>query len=697
METVDNKPSAANGIEDDAIKVNQLPTMTSVDWERMANAYADELEDLRPLRVENRRLRRCVGGVRVLGRALKDTKEEVHRLRGLLADKDLHPDDTDDKHATSTDKPQVTLDDETLGDTEDDIEGAIEAEYVMTSPIDEDGGAGERDDAEGAIEEMELLGELSKLEGVGQTEYYTTTLVNQSKLTQPLDRTPLERQVRNRESELTKDNSNGDISQTGFEANECKVDTVNTEDPETYMDALISPDTLGKVLPHKEIVSENCRSVATITNSFASTYLQQQELSSLKIQVQELKKANTEWKNHLKQKESDVIAELSKKNETIGGLQTQLNDAVKEADIKANHYEQTLLTAKTRIELIEDENQRLKKAVSEERQKNDKSEMLNRTLSKQNLSMTEEIVRLKQALEKKYHQHVHVNQSPSTETAATFLKQSTGSTESSRTGRNHDSQQEPNIVERKTPMHLPSTAPMPIKTPKNLPTTAPMPLKAPADEEKQDDCLTASQHQAVTEKRKQPQENVPKVTDKSLSKQEIMEQVELLRHQNQMYESDFKKERADRQKARNEIQTLRHQISKQKKQTKDQIKDDIKTTQGPPKHGAYRPSDQKIEAEPSRRDHNKLKVKSSRTPYKDVVKPSHKATSKVSTGSQVIMLQPGPEGRWLQINLHAESDTVRGRSGVPARQDPFVCPRCQKMFTESEWDSFEHHVTLCRR
>ena len=87
----------------------------------------------------------------------------------------------------------VTLDDETLGDTEDDIEGAIEAEYVMTSPRDEDGGAGERDDAEGAIEEMELIGELSKLEGVGQTEYYSTTLVNQSKLTQPLVRTPLER------------------------------------------------------------------------------------------------------------------------------------------------------------------------------------------------------------------------------------------------------------------------------------------------------------------------------------------------------------------------------------------------------------------------------------------------------------------------------------------------------------------------
>ena len=37
------------------------------------------------------------------------------------------------------------------------------------------------------------------------------------------------------------------------------------------------------------------------------------------------------------------------------------------------------------------------------------------------------------------------------------------------------------------------------------------------------------------------------------------------------------------------------------------IKDDVKT-KGPPKHGAYRPSDQKIEAEPSRRDHNKLKV-----------------------------------------------------------------------------------------
>ena len=181
----------------------------------------------------------------------------------------------------------VTLDDETLGDTEDDIEGAIEAEYVMTSPRDEDGGAGERDDAEGAIEEMELIGELSKLEGVGQTEYYSTTLVNQSKLTQPLVRTPLERQVRNRESELTKNNSHGDISQTGFEANGCKVDTVNTEDPETYMDALISPDTLSKVLPHKE-KSENVRSVATITNSFASTYLQQQELSSLKIQVQEV-------------------------------------------------------------------------------------------------------------------------------------------------------------------------------------------------------------------------------------------------------------------------------------------------------------------------------------------------------------------------------------------------------------------------
>ena len=67
----------------------------------------------------------------------------------------------------------------------------------------------------------------------------------------------------------------------------------------------------------------------------------------------QLKKANTEWKNHLKHKESDLIAELSKKDETIGGLQTELNDAVKEADIKANHYEQTLLTAKTRIELIE--------------------------------------------------------------------------------------------------------------------------------------------------------------------------------------------------------------------------------------------------------------------------------------------------------------------------------------------------------
>ncbi|XP_033644257.1 uncharacterized protein LOC117303911 isoform X2 [Asterias rubens] len=599
METVDNKPPAANGIEDDAIKGNQRPTMTSVDWEMTANAYEDELEELRPLRVENRRLRRCVGGVRVLGRALKDSKGEVHRLRGLLADKDLHPDDTDDKHATSTDKPQVTLDDETLGDTEDDIEGAIEAEYVMTSPRDEDGGAGERDDAEGAIEEMELIGELSKLEGVGQTEYYSTTL---------------------------------------------------------------------------------------------------------------LKKANTEWKNHLKHKESDLIAELSKKDETIGGLQTELNDAVKEADIKANHYEQTLLTAKTRIELIEDENQRLKKAVSKEQQKNDKSEMFNRTLIKQNTSMTDEIVRLKQALEKKYHQHVHVNQSPSTETAATFVKQSIGSTESSKTGRNHDSQQEPNTVERKTPVHLPTTAPMPLKThmhrpttspmplktPKHLPTTAPMPLKAPADEEKQDDCLTASQYQTVTEKNKQPQENVSKVTDKSLSKQDMKEQVELLRHQNQMYESDFKKERADRQKARDEIQTLRHQISKQKKQTKDQIKDDVKT-KGPPKHGAYRPSDQKIEAEPSRRDHNKLKVKSSRTPHKDVVKPSHKATSKVSTGSQVIMLQPGPEGRWLQINLQAESDTVRGRSGVPARQDPYVCPRCQKMFTESEWDSFEHHVTLCMR
>lgn len=55
----------------------------------------------------------------------------------------------------------------------------------------------------------------------------------------------------------------------------------------------------------------------------------------------------------MKHKESDLIAELSKKDETIGGLQTELNDAVKEADIKANHYEQTLLTAKTRIELIE--------------------------------------------------------------------------------------------------------------------------------------------------------------------------------------------------------------------------------------------------------------------------------------------------------------------------------------------------------
>ena len=42
METVDNKPPAANGIEDDAIKGNQRPTMTSVDWEMTANAYEDE-------------------------------------------------------------------------------------------------------------------------------------------------------------------------------------------------------------------------------------------------------------------------------------------------------------------------------------------------------------------------------------------------------------------------------------------------------------------------------------------------------------------------------------------------------------------------------------------------------------------------------------------------------------------------------
>ncbi len=42
--------------------------------------------------------------------------------------------------------------------------------------------------------------------------------------------------------------------------------------------------------------------------------------------------------------------------------------------------------------------------------------------------------------------------------------------------------------------------------------------------------------------------------------------------QNQMYESDFKKERADRQKARNELHTLRHQLSKQKTHTTGQVR-----------------------------------------------------------------------------------------------------------------------------
>lgn len=67
MEPVDNKLPVANDVEDGAPSDNQLSLLPSVNWERRAKTLELELSQLRPLAVQNRRLRRCVGGVRVLG------------------------------------------------------------------------------------------------------------------------------------------------------------------------------------------------------------------------------------------------------------------------------------------------------------------------------------------------------------------------------------------------------------------------------------------------------------------------------------------------------------------------------------------------------------------------------------------------------------------------------------------------------
>ncbi|XP_038061928.1 uncharacterized protein LOC119732475 [Patiria miniata] len=652
----------------------------------------NEVKELRPLVEENQRLQRCVRGVKVVGRALQEAKKEVKLLRGQVKE---------DKGCDATMQPD--------GISTDGNEGAIQDSsyimpYIMVPPNNDVISNVENTPTVAYLEEprkIHLLGEKHCDQGADQDMGKCESFHKQKPVEIKADtgKTPEAKQT----SESTIPSEDDNKAKTTAEAEQQTEDVAAVED---LFEELYPPSV--KTTLHDVAASGVMKSVGTITDG-GDTFLAKSRAlhgqSDLQMQIKELKKVNLDWGKSYKQQKSTWMAQLEDKDKKIMELQKELENARPDAERKASQYDQMLLTAKTRIDKTEEHNKELQSQLDVERNRNDKSDQLSRNLAKQNQNMAEEIMRLKEALERKLQQKVKQSHSPPVEQPVNPL-QST----SPETGK--EGFPFPRAEANQKASQSPTPSPPAVTQGGAF---APLPLVAPADEVP---AATRSKHGPPTPYTPYLHGDVPAsaqkgamekqdrgITDKSYSKEELKEQVELLRQQNKMFHSDFNKENTEKIQAMEKLHNLQRELDKDKgrlqgyghqdqpRKPASKFDDVVKSSKVKgPKQEVYKPPSDRVKPhKPHRKSEQKPAAKDNEM---TVVQMGGKTTCKLTQPTAVI-IHTEPEGQRLQINL-LELGGRKQKSGKKRHEmEPFICPRCQRLYKGNEWESYEHHVTLC--
>ncbi|XP_022079491.1 uncharacterized protein LOC110973176 isoform X2 [Acanthaster planci] len=666
---------------------------------------------------ENQRLKRCVRGVKVVGRALQEAKKEVKYLQrqvneGLVPSSGtVHPSDDGGTVPCFMVPPKSDV----SPTAENVLEKACQRETLVEHRVNEHQVA----DSQGLIGDVGKGAEKPRNEKqymyVGEDEIETNPQLEPVQIEDTGKTWPITNQA-------GKDRTTpeGNDEKPAVEADQDVTDIDAVEELLKELPTITTSSASDKATP-RDVMKWGEKSTTTITNAgdgFAVKTLVMQEKSSLQSQLKELKKVNLDWGRFCKEQTSRFVTQLAEKDKAILKLQKQIDEASMEATRRANQYDQMLLAAKTRIDKVEEQNKELQCQLDSQRNRAEKSDQLSRNLARQNKNMTDEIARLKEALERKHLQKPNIRQSPTLPVQLIKLQPHTSREADQKEVQSPQTEANPTAPQS-------HTQPPPIV--ESCSAFVPLPLSAPTDEVPAAGKISKHETGAPISPNKttQPAGRKPAngtcasasvnwkgtneihdeaICQRSYTKEELKEQVELLRQQNQMFESDFKKENADKMRAMDKLQNLQRELGKSKGRLegyghrnkayeRDLQRPGVVKSSEPvrgPKEQMYKPPSEDRGVKP-----HKTNRKS-----KPVAKDSKEMTVVHVGGHTCTLAQPGaiiiqaePEGQRLNINLLGVEE---GKAGKKRRDmEPFMCPRCQRIFKGTDWESYEYHIVQC--
>ncbi|XP_072038978.1 uncharacterized protein [Amphiura filiformis] len=538
--------------------------------EFMKHRLLEQQEEIKGLKTEVKNLRRCIQGVHIIGRKLEKSQEELKRLKKTPLDDTIGQDEKTGCSDDDNDKTRVT---EEIAKESDDKNNVLSSSEDSSDEEEED--VSEEEEEEDSAEEdsntdedaNEFDGLEDNVESDEEEEEKSTTRVTKRKSksrskVKPVTKTSTKiQQLMSENSQLRAENSELQAAREAESANAFHyVTSTEANQLQAKADSNVNEKEESSVGMGTEVLEreKRCKDLEIENNE-------------LKATVKEIKKVNHKWDQFWTDKkgEYDAIkaelttklkeagdemsmlkAVIAQKDTEIGILKEQHEKEKKEhsvaigkmervlegeADEKENivkEKEDLLLTAKQRIDNAESENEELRREISEKQGKYEQAQKFARNLLKQKREMEAEIERLNGTLTEKVEEQ-------------SLLKS-----------------MDPKIMTTTTEIQLSVTE---VNQQRSSPPLSPS-------------CMLVMEEELfgeVPEKKVQVRHQRKPVVDqhpapelseeeRSLTKAQLKEKVELFREQTEAYESDFRRERRDREAVVGKLDSVKKELRETK-------------------------------------------------------------------------------------------------------------------------------------